>query len=579
MPASVSCTGVAVTKYLIVTNDHCVPTLKIGDAPTFRTAVGQDVGAELLPWEAEVPLEGTASFVPWAANWRVSCVLALLLTAGTLASVHGGAGSAEGATSPAEVPQSDTALSGEIWANVPVPGAQRDEVPFTLREMVYRAAPVLWFSQRDQLLSGGKAPPEAIPLSPTVGRTGYFLLREVELVESLLPDQQALAARDLDAVWSTDARDLPIGLLKSITVRYVFYYSEDYGFSRGEDPTRGAGAHVHDVESVEIGLEVRRIVRSGQIGMAVRIASVAGHAHGSGWYTNELVVDEPIVLPVRVLIERGKHSTSPDRDGNGKYVAGYDVNRHPRDAWGTRDVYDVEIPGGVGEAVAKFVRMAAFRSYMATPRHEATQVFPGRAGLTTLGSKQTYEIVSAGADSDLCLDLTDMTTTVQPGRLAAAKEPARLARALNAMKFCERAAFVADRPWAAIKALTGAAYSRPYQRKSDKFGLAARFDGNLGLTAAVPLRDVPVVGGWVLLRASWVGDEGSVDLEYQPSATRLAEWYVSVGVAPSMAAEGGIKIRIPLPPLTLLSARFGLRTSGDGLDTLRFVGAIGIGPW
>ncbi|MEO2195958.1 MAG: hypothetical protein ABGY72_07690 [bacterium] len=536
--------------------------------------------AELLPSEAEVILEDPASFVPWAATWRVSRVLALLLTAGTLASVHGGAGSAEGATSPAGVPQSDTALSGEIWANVPVPGEQPDEVPFTIMEMVYRAAPVLWFSQRDPLLSSGKAPPEAIPLSPTVGRTGYFLLREVELVESLLPGQQALATRDLNAVWSTDARELPIGLLKSITVRYVFYYSEDYGFSRGDDRTRGAGAHVHDVESVEISLEVSRIVRSGQNGMAVRIARVAGHAHGSGWYTNELVVDEPIALPVRVLIEQGKHSTSPDRDGNGHYVAGYDVNRHPRDAWGTRDVYDVEIPGGVGEVVAKFVRMAAFRSYMATPRHEATQVFPGRAGLTTLGSKRTYELVSAGADSDLCRDLTDMTSTVQPGRLAPAKEPTRLARALNAMRFCERAAFVAGRPWAAIKkALTGAAYSRPYQRKSDKFGLAARFDGNLGLTAAVPLRDVPVVGGWVLLRASWVGDEGSVDLEYQPSATRLAEWYVSVGVAPSVAAEGGIKIRLPLPPLPLLSARFGLRTAAGGLDTLRFVGAIGIGPW
>ena len=70
MPDSVSCTGVAVTKYLIVTNDHCVPTLKIGDATTFRIAAGQDVEAELLPSEAELPLEAPASFVPWTANWR-----------------------------------------------------------------------------------------------------------------------------------------------------------------------------------------------------------------------------------------------------------------------------------------------------------------------------------------------------------------------------------------------------------------------------------------------------------------------------------------------------------------------------
>ena len=42
------CTGFAVTNDLIVTNDHCVPMLNIGDATTFRTAAGQDVEAVLV---------------------------------------------------------------------------------------------------------------------------------------------------------------------------------------------------------------------------------------------------------------------------------------------------------------------------------------------------------------------------------------------------------------------------------------------------------------------------------------------------------------------------------------------------
>jgi len=42
------CTGFAVTNYLIVTNDHCVPSLNLGSATTFRTAAGQDVEAELI---------------------------------------------------------------------------------------------------------------------------------------------------------------------------------------------------------------------------------------------------------------------------------------------------------------------------------------------------------------------------------------------------------------------------------------------------------------------------------------------------------------------------------------------------
>jgi len=42
------CTGFAVTNYLIVTNDHCVPALNIGDETTFRTSAGQNVGAVLI---------------------------------------------------------------------------------------------------------------------------------------------------------------------------------------------------------------------------------------------------------------------------------------------------------------------------------------------------------------------------------------------------------------------------------------------------------------------------------------------------------------------------------------------------
>ncbi len=42
------CTGFAVTNNLIVTNDHCVPALSLGDKTTFRSFYGQDVEAELI---------------------------------------------------------------------------------------------------------------------------------------------------------------------------------------------------------------------------------------------------------------------------------------------------------------------------------------------------------------------------------------------------------------------------------------------------------------------------------------------------------------------------------------------------
>ena len=42
------CTGFAVTENLIVTNDHCVTGLGIGDSSTFRSFLGQDVNAVLI---------------------------------------------------------------------------------------------------------------------------------------------------------------------------------------------------------------------------------------------------------------------------------------------------------------------------------------------------------------------------------------------------------------------------------------------------------------------------------------------------------------------------------------------------
>ena len=42
------CTGFAITNNLIITNDHCVLTMAVGDEATFRTYAGQEVGAVLV---------------------------------------------------------------------------------------------------------------------------------------------------------------------------------------------------------------------------------------------------------------------------------------------------------------------------------------------------------------------------------------------------------------------------------------------------------------------------------------------------------------------------------------------------
>ena len=42
------CTAFAVTNNLIVTNDHCVSALSLGDKATFKTYFGQNVEATLI---------------------------------------------------------------------------------------------------------------------------------------------------------------------------------------------------------------------------------------------------------------------------------------------------------------------------------------------------------------------------------------------------------------------------------------------------------------------------------------------------------------------------------------------------
>ena len=43
---------------------------------------------------------------------------------------------------------------------------------------------------------------------------------------------------------------------------------------------------------------------------------------------------------VTLLVEEGKHAVAPDRNADGVYTPGYDVNKRIKDAWGVRDVSD-----------------------------------------------------------------------------------------------------------------------------------------------------------------------------------------------------------------------------------------------
>ena len=60
--------------------------------------------------------------------------------------------------------------------------------------------------------------------------------------------------------------------------------------------------------------------------LRVRVPRVEGLAHGVDWYTNTLRVERDTTFPLTILVEEGKHASVPDRNADGVYTPGYDVN-------------------------------------------------------------------------------------------------------------------------------------------------------------------------------------------------------------------------------------------------------------
>lgn len=210
-----------------------------------------------------------------------------------------------------------------------------------------RFAPVLWFSPDEPLLERSHAIPELLPgdreaASPVV----YY-----QITSSLDRRPRGAAGTDKkgegDRPFALEELSRRRGWLR---IRYFFYYSEDIGANR----------HHHDLESADLKLNVfERDAR-----FVLRLEQVTGYAHGLGWSANTLKLTKTdvklctekqppkgkgcgvdagqpcecdTVFPVTLLIEEGKHATCPDRDGDGVYNPGYDVNVLTNEAWGVRD--------------------------------------------------------------------------------------------------------------------------------------------------------------------------------------------------------------------------------------------------
>ncbi len=233
-----------------------------------------------------------------------------------------------------------------------------DKVP--LAEIARRFAPILWFSPNEPLLAANPRAIEAawkdaaspgkrscslenIPGTGTIsiphrlpgddGRADgkdpavYYQLVEFDRGPQPFAGNAADELVDLTAV-------------RQLHLRFFFYYLCDIG----------TNAHADDLEATQFTLDV---VDEGKDCRRLEVNKITGFAHGLEWVYNTLEVEgrarrkdpnkarllkaSDLLLPATVLVEEGKHASSPDRNGDGAFTPGYDVNKNVAEAWGVRD--------------------------------------------------------------------------------------------------------------------------------------------------------------------------------------------------------------------------------------------------
>lgn len=449
------------------------------------------------------------------------------------------------------------------------------EGTLTFEELARYCGPILWFSPDEPLLEGrgvsGIRIPEPFPFEePADTPVVYYRVRE------LLTDPEAPGGAYAISPDEKNLSVLHLDRIGGIRLDYFFYYSSE----------EGLGRHPHDVESAQFILQVIHNPQCPGCEYAISIQRVIAKAHGLDWYDNTLEVDGDVSFPLTLLVEEGKHATCTDKNGDGYYSPGYDVNKRINDAWGCRDVI---------RTGALFT--AGYQAWMTKVRRPDAIVAPPLPQDSPL-----YE--------DFAQDDRDL-----PAKAAYVLRP--FPRAEPARDDPKLFSLIDDKgypDWPLEQSETnlkriGHFFTAESFTKS--VGVAYRYDGRHGVSIVFPLLFVknveePLTGGWlvnrVYIRSKRGRDDIAWNLLYTPSASRWMDPYFSLGfeieneevgaqtdTTAHFAFETGVKLRgnlahTPLKFMTFLTDFWGLRAGLKYLgfaavDELSFVVEVGAGVW
>lgn len=470
---------------------------------------------------------------------------------------------------PEDIPCCDHSVQAIVWSGT--------DPMMTIEELAAYCAPILWFSPDEPLLKETAGPdivlPEQLPfeassMSPVV----YYRLRTILVRE----DADAPAFKYDSTNRSNSIIDLR--QIDGFDLDYFFYYHTE----------EGMGSHEHDIESAEFTLSVWQRDDCPDCPYNLVVARVVAKAHGVHWYDNILEVDEDAKFPMHILVEEGKHASCTDKNGDGYFTPGYDVNERVNDAWGVRDVMRTGT-----------LFTSSYKAWLTKVRRDEHRVFPPLPEESPL--REQYIENGVYAPNNAVYNLRPFPPAENAGS--------------------DLHPFIADKGdpvWPKIQPYTELTRFQRWVAEAGSFvkslSVAFRADGDLGVSIIFPLLIVkhlqePLSGGWIVNRI-YFKDKDLRDFAwtvlYTTSASRWMEGYLSAGfewdeewydtnlpqsieTTRNFVLETGVKLRAnvsgtPLKFLTKLTDFWGLRlgvknTGFINIDNMTYVIEIGAGSW
>ncbi len=452
-----------------------------------------------------------------------------------------------------------------------------DAPTLTFAEIAAHAAPILWFSPDEPLLRGLQRPqqidiPMAFPFQEDPGGpVVYYRVREIAQGSQTGPAVTPDPADRGDATVHLDR-------VTALDLDFFFYYPSE----------EGLGGHVHDVEALEIKLVVLRQPRCEECRYGLALIHANALAHGLSWYDNTLETDTDTVFPLTILVEEGKHASCTDKNGDGYYTPGYDVNRRVNDAWGVRDVM---------RTGALFT--GGFESWLAKVRRPRDRVLPPLPA----DSRARHVVQTIERETGLDYPRYELRPYPHLAEARAHDDP-------SIIRFVDKG----HDDWPSVHqelAIEDLASWASIEDFTESFSIAARFDDDFGISAVFPLLILrnfndPVSGGWLVNRI-YLKDEDFRDFGYNiiytSSASRWIDGYFSVGLEvdrepdglggevkrTAFATETGFKFRgnVAHSPVSFLSkltnfwgVRVGVRYKGyKQFNEIGYVVEVGAGSF